>query len=150
MSMISRARVSLGFCGEDLEPEELTDILGAPPSIARRKADRRTLRSGETHAARQGSWIIEYSQEPSPIEIDEQINALLDKLTNETSVWLDLTNRYRARVFCGLFLDNWNEGFSLTESTLKRLSARNLPADFDIYAPTDTWYEDQAESTERG
>jgi hypothetical protein len=38
-----------------------------------------------------------------------------------------------------LFIDNWNEGFALSPTTLRKISERNLEIDFDIYSPTDTW-----------
>ncbi len=146
MSNISKADVSIRFFGDDLEPQELTRLLGAQPSRAKRKGENWTVASGETRTARRGSWLINYSEESSPVEIDEQVNALLDRLTDDTAVWLDLARRYEADVSCGLFLDNWNEGFSLAKFTLKRLSDRNLSIGFDIYAPTDTWDTDREDS----
>ncbi len=150
MAKISKALVTLRFFGEDLEPEELTRLLGAQPSRARRKGDRQTLSNGETRVAGYGSWFFGYSQESSPVEIDEQLNSLLDKLTDDVAVWLDLTTRYDGDISCGLFLDGWNEGFSLTESTLKRLSERNLSIGFDIYAPADTGAKEQEDGPREG
>jgi hypothetical protein len=42
-----------------------------------------------------------------------------------------------ADVFCGLFLDNWSEGFALSPTTLRKISERNLEISFDVYSPTD-------------
>ena len=149
MADISKAHVGLRLFGDDLEPEELTDLLKAQPSRTRRKGDRRTTSNGETRVAREGAWIIDYSEESSPVEIDEQLNALLDRLTDDISIWFGLTSRYEADVSCGLFLDAWNEGFTLEESTLKRLSDRHLSINFDIYAPTDTWYKEDEHNPQR-
>ncbi len=121
MSNISKALVSIRFYGDDLEPEELTRLLGAQPSRANRKGQPRKSSKGKTSIARPGTWLIEYSEEPVAAGIDEQLNFLLDELTEDIATWRDLTRRFKADVFCGIFLDTWNEGFCLTESTLQRL-----------------------------
>lgn len=148
MANISRADVGVSFWGDDLDPEELTRLLGAEPSRATRKGEQRRLPSGEMRVNRHGLWLIDYSEHPAPTEIDEQINALLDRLTDDLAIWQDLTQRFRADVSCGVFLDGSNEGFSLRESTIRRLSDRNLQIEFDIYSPTDSG-KDEEESSAR-
>jgi len=49
------------------------------------------------------------------------------------SIWQDLTFRFRADVFCGLFMAECNESISLSNETLHRLAERGLVIDFDIY-----------------
>ena len=53
------------------------------------------------------------------------------------SIWQDLTSRFRADVFCGLFMEEGNEGISLSNETLQRLAERGLTIDFDIYDSSD-------------
>ena len=60
---------------------------------------------------------------------------MLDGLTADLAVWQELTTRFRADVFCGLFMDESNEGQSLSPHTLKALGERNLMLDLDIYGP---------------
>jgi len=65
--------------------------------------------------------------------LDGQINELLNGLSNDLAVWQSLAARFGGRVFRGIFLDSFNEGFDLRPSTLSRLSERGLMIDFDIY-----------------
>ena len=150
MGKISKAHVTIRFFGDDLEPEELTRLLGSQPSRARRKGEQRTLSSGELRVERYGSWSINDSEESVAVEIDEQVNALLDKLTDDIGVRRDLSSRYDADVYCGVMMDTWNEGFALEAATLKRLADRSLLIGFDIYAPVDTWYDEQDDGAESG
>lgn len=45
--------------------------------------------------------------------------------------------RFRADVFCGLFMEDFNEGISLSHETLQKLAERGLMIDFDIYNNSD-------------
>ena len=69
-----------------------------------------------------------------PTELDEQIRPLLEGLTRDLAVWLDLTSRFRADLFCGLFMAGANEGMTLRPATLSMIGERGLEIDFDIYA----------------
>jgi len=72
-----------------------------------------------------------------PGDFDAQISEILDQLTDDMSIWQDLTSRFRAYVFCGLFMEEGNEGISLSNGTLQRLAERGLTIDFDIYVSSD-------------
>ncbi len=86
---------------------------------------------------KRGVWDLRYGVSDST-EVEYKIDRLLALLTPDMSVWRRLTAKYTARVACGLFLDEVNEGFSLSPSASKALGDRNLPIDFDIYASTDS------------
>jgi hypothetical protein len=52
---------------------------------------------------------------------------------------MQATVNINADIFCGLFLNEWNQGFELSSKLLKELSTRNLKIGFDLYSPTDSW-----------
>jgi hypothetical protein len=54
-------------------------------------------------------------------------------LTPDLAVWKDLTRRFQAQVFCGLFLGDENKGMRLAPATLMAVGSRGLVLDFDIY-----------------
>ncbi|MEM9754974.1 MAG: hypothetical protein AAF914_03220, partial [Pseudomonadota bacterium] len=54
-------------------------------------------------------------------------------LTDDPGIWADLTARFRADMFCGVFLSGGNEGMSLSRQTIRSLAVRGLTIDFDIY-----------------
>ena len=68
-----------------------------------------------------------------PGDLDGQIAELLDQLTSDLGVWVDLTSRYRADIFCGLFLVEHNEGISISSETALKIGQRGLKLDLDIY-----------------
>jgi hypothetical protein len=70
-----------------------------------------------------------------PGDLDGQIAGLLAGTTEDLAVWQRLTSAYDADIFCGLFLEEGNEGISLSPQTLRLLGERGIKLDFDIYAP---------------
>jgi len=111
-------------------------MLGALPTTQYRKGDERTSSSGQVYVRKHGAWIIT-SGDRTPEAIDDQLVELFSQLTQDLSVWSSLTSRYDADVFCGLFMEESNEGFSLKPSTLQALASRDLEIGFDIYDPGD-------------
>ncbi len=72
-----------------------------------------------------------------PGDLDAQISEILDRLNDNTDVWKGLAARFRADIFCGLFMAEGNEGISLSSETLEKLATRGLTIDFDIYDSSD-------------
>lgn len=144
MGEISHSTISIRAFGKDLEPSELTKLLECPPTKAARAGDTITKRNGQTRLVKKGFWVLEYG-ESDPVELEEKIESLLSKLTNDLNVWNQIVGKYKVDIFCGLFVDNWNEGFSLSPGLLTKIGSRHLEISFDIYAPTDSWEDDQEE-----
>ena len=63
-------------------------------------------------------------------------------MTGDTSIWQELAARFDGRLFCGLFLEERNEGLRIAPATLAAVAERGLFLDLDIYAP-DTDEDDQ-------
>ncbi len=68
-----------------------------------------------------------------PGDLDGQVAELVETLSNNLSVWQDLSRRFDGDVFCGIFMEEGNEGISLSVATMESLSARGLSINFDIY-----------------
>ena len=132
MAGIGRTVLTLRFFGEDLNPAELTRLLGAEPSKTELKGDVR--RSGFT--AKAGSWRLS-AEDRQPGDLEEQIRALLTSLTPDLSTWRSLNSRYRGDLFCGLFMQHGNEGLDLEPETLAMIGNRGLRLALDIYDPVD-------------
>ena len=148
MSNISRSTVSIRLFGAELNPEQITRILGCPPSSAAKTGEKIIKSNGNERIIKKGFWLLDYGASDE-IVIEEKINILFGKLTDNLESWREITKDLDvADIFCGLFVGNWNEGFTLSQSTLRKISDRNLEIGFDIYSPTDTWYEENATSEE--
>jgi Domain of unknown function (DUF4279) len=134
MARIHETKMSLRFFGDDLDPDEITSRLGCQPSVSRRTGEVWTTPRGVERVARTGSWLLKIETR-HPGDLDLQVAELLASLSVDLSVWDDLTMRFDADVFCGLFMRESNEGLSLSAKTMKNLGSRSLPIGFDIYDP---------------
>ncbi|MBC7622203.1 MAG: DUF4279 domain-containing protein [Aeromicrobium sp.] len=137
MAALHRAVASLNLSGDDLNPEKITEMLGAKPSRAWRKGDDIRMRPDlAPKFARQGHW----SKRATPTEpenLDAQVIELLDGLTKDIRVWQQLSEQFRISVFCGWFMSDANEGVEIAPSTLLLLGERGIRLDLDIYSPDD-------------
>jgi hypothetical protein len=132
MSTIHNTVATLRFFGDDLDPGEITSLLGASPTVGVRKGGVWLTSGGTEKVARRGSWRLNVDDR-SPGDLDAQIAELFVSLTNDLTIWNALTSRFDANIFLGLFLHESNEGISLAPETLKSVGSRGLLLDFDIY-----------------
>ena len=133
MSAIEDSTASLSFFGQDLDVDEITRLLGCAPTSVRRRGSPYSQSHPEV-LSRFSAWHLE-SALPRSETLETQIGSLLDQLPDDLQMWHELTARYDARAFCGIFMEVWNEGFSLTPKLMQRLAERGLRVEFDIYAP---------------
>jgi hypothetical protein len=148
MSEISSSMVSIRVFGKDLDPTEVTGLLGCQPTRAAKAGDIITKPNGQTRLIEKGFWILGYGERDS-VELEKKVEGPLSKLTDDLNVWKQIAGKYRFEIFCGLFVDHWNEGFGLTPGLLTKIGNRNLEISFDIYAPTDSWDDDPEEESGR-
>lgn len=132
MGELHKTAASLRFFGDDLDPDEITARLGVAPTVGVRKGGTWRTANGVSKPARTGSWRL-HGTSRQPGDLDGQIVELLGTLTDDLSVWQDLTTRFRSDLFCGLFLQSGNDGLSLSAGTLLDIGARGLVVAMDIY-----------------
>lgn len=132
MAVVGKTVVTLRLFGDDLDPAEVTQLLGAEPTAFGRKGDVRTIASGRTVTSRSGSWRLS-AEDCSPGDLNGQLQELFSRLTQDLTVWQELKRRYECDVFCGLFLHGGNEGEELQPETLSMLGVRGLALGLDIY-----------------
>ena len=132
--LVDRCSVTLGIYGQDVDPDSITEILKCQPTTSHRKGDRTSPRVPSPR--RQGAWLLCVEGE-APVEPEELITQLLDRIHPAVPEWHQLVRRYDVRLFLGIFLDEFNRGFRLSEHVLARVAAMQLKVDFDIYAGGD-------------
>ena len=132
MGSLHESAASLSFFGDDLDPSELSDRLGCQPTVGVRKGDTWLTSRGVKKVATTGSWRVRVERR-EPADLDGQINELLEGMSNDFPAWRSLAQRFRGRIFCGLFLSTGNEGLTLRPETLERIGTRGLLLDLDIY-----------------
>ncbi|MEG3148690.1 DUF4279 domain-containing protein [Sphingomonas sp. ZT3P38] len=136
MAKIYQTAMCLRFFGDDLDPDEITVRLGCPPSVGMKKGTTWITKSGAERIARTGSWRLK-ATDRQPGDFDSQIGQILEGLSNDLAVWMDLTKRFKADVFCGVFMEESNEGLSLSAKSMLDLGARRLSLGFDVYDGAD-------------
>jgi uncharacterized protein DUF4279 len=137
MAAVSKTRASLRIFGDDLDPDEISALLGAPPTLSGKKGEVRADKRGIEQTARTGRWLLRVNHR-QPGDLDSQLVELLSPLTPDIEVWRSLVTRFKADIFCGLFMKESNEGLGLRPETLEMIGSRGLPLGFDIYgAPSE-------------
>ncbi len=132
MSTLDETQVSLRFFGDDLDPDDITRLLGAAPTESCRKGDILPLWPDRTRIAKEGSWRLR-APARVPGDVEAQIFELLSGLTQDMDVWKDLGRRYQPDVFCGLFMATGSDEFTLSNAVLDALSRRGLRLRLDLY-----------------
>jgi hypothetical protein len=132
MAAISETHASLRFFGDDLNPREMTALLGGTPSRFATKGDViRSESSGRERIAKTGSWIVRVERR-EPGDLDAQVEELLSPLTQDLTIWRSL-GKYRPNLFVGLFLEESNEGIEISARSLSLLAERGILLGLDIY-----------------
>lgn len=125
-----RSTASLRLFGDDLDPEEVTRLLGCKPTTAHAKGQVRRL-----SLARTGHWHLN-APDRTPDDLSGQISEIFGQLNSDPEVWKNLTKRFKVDVFCGLFMSKKGEGFTLSTEATTALSVRNIKVGICLYGPT--------------
>ena len=131
-----RTSASVSISGDDLDPDDISALMGCAASRAERRGQVLFVR-GEgqpPRVAHRGLWRLQ-ADESRPGDLEAQIWQLLDALPQDPGLWRDLAARFRVSLFCGVFMDFWNVGVILSPGAMLALAERGIRLDLDIYAP---------------
>jgi Domain of unknown function (DUF4279) len=127
--LADESRLTLGIHGEDLDPEEISRLLGCAPSSSHRRGDQR--RSGPPWP--NGAWLLTVEAK-SPTGPEELVHLLLSRLPTDEALWSDLRRRFRLKLSFGVFTERWNRGFELSPDAIRRIESLGAGVGLDIYA----------------
>lgn len=133
MAAVARSKATLRICGDDLNPPEMSDLLGATPTLALAKGENR--KPGSVATAQTGQWHLS-AKDTEPANIDEQVAEILAQLPADLDTWRSLTARYRVDLFCGWFMDEGDEGLEISAETLSALGNRGIKLGVCLYPPS--------------
>lgn len=129
--LVEKTKVTLRLMGDDLNPHEITQILGLEPTHAHRRGE---PRAGPDFKAPYGSgaWLltVEVLKPEGPNKATER---LVDLLPNDPKLWIELASRYDLSISYGIFFQGWNRGFDLSHGLLLRLALFQARLEFDLY-----------------
>jgi hypothetical protein len=119
---VDRFRVTLRIFGEELDPGQISTLLGCTPTKVERKGIPISW-AGGTRIPKKGLWFLTIDSKDCAEndDVEDRIRMLLEQLPSNGELWGDLTSKYDVDVSCGLFLEASNRGFSITGETSKLL-----------------------------
>jgi hypothetical protein len=132
MAVPHRSVAALRIFGDALNPDEISRILGCSPTESFVKGQITYYKRPDI-LRKSGGWILD-ATERTPGDFDAQMEELFGKVNSDLAVWTSLSNQYRMDLFCGLFMEETNEGIELSVKTMKMLSERGIKFGVCIYA----------------
>jgi hypothetical protein len=140
MAHIRLSIVALRIFGDDLIPNGVTALLGAPPTKACVKGEtgRHIVgpKVGGVKTARSGMWTLE-ATDRKPEDMNSQIEEILNQTTSDISIWQNISRRFRVDLFCGLWMSGSESGLSLSPKSLAVLGERGIELALCIYGDND-------------
>lgn len=126
---VDETRVALRIYGLHLDPNEISKLLGCPPTQSHFRGDK--SRRGPPTA--EGAWVLALKGE-APVTPNELLARLLNILPSDPVLWQAMTTKYRIDVSFGLFVTAWVRGFELEPALIARLATMGVPVGFSIYS----------------
>ncbi len=130
----SYSALGLRIFGNDLDPGEISRLLGALPSSSYRKGER--FSTGGRLIRKTNAWIRD-ATDRRPDDLNSQIAEILDPLCQDLGVWAHLQARFQLDLFAGLFMEEGYPGFTLSANAISLMAARGLQLRACVYG-TDT------------
>jgi hypothetical protein len=140
--------VGLWLTAEDLDPDEVTRLLGGEPDLTRRRGVRWPLPDPAGMSsplrlspvpARLGVWSIGLRPEQAPgCDVEAAMAKVLDRVAAVApETWRRARAGATARLSVALTLDAYNRDFGLGVALLRRTVDLGLNLDFDVYEGPD-------------
>lgn len=126
----------ISIFGDDLIPEEVTELLGIEPSQSYKKGDERPRGS---QYYRTGGWLLKSGevQIGDSREGEEKFEEWLSKLPGNKSAWESLASRFEVKARLIGYTDQWNADYTISAAALNELSKRGLPLMIDPFLSLD-------------
>jgi hypothetical protein len=136
MGHIHHSAACLRIFGDDLIPEEITQILRCAPTVAQKTGEVIRYQSGRERVVNRGNWRLDAAT-AEPEDINGQVRSLLLQVESAPDVWKALVQRFDVDMFCGLFMQGSNDGLSLAPDVMALLGERGIHLPLDIYSASD-------------
>jgi len=133
---LHRAVASLRIVGDVLIPDRISTLLGCQPTKGWARGE--VIKRGKQldRIATFGFWSLEAS-ETQPADLDLQVGEIIERTSRDLLRWAEVGAAFEVSLFCGWFMEAWNEGASLAPCTLEALAVRGIALDIDLYGPSD-------------
>jgi hypothetical protein len=127
--------VALRITGDEIVPSDVTSLLGCEPTKGVVKGQKFKHENARLErVAKTGMWSLS-ATDRQPEDLDSQIFEILGKLSTDLTVWKQIAQLYSLDLFCGLYMQESNEGIIISPSSIRALGERSISASMDIYGP---------------
>ncbi len=130
-----RVRATLRIYHPELNPDEITALLGLSPSVAWTRGQEAygwTKKPG--NKAPSGGWLLSSRQKVKSNNAIAHLDWLLDQLAGTGSSLKALQDKgFMVDVVVGWHASSWNTTPALTPEVMRRLANKRLPIWFDVY-----------------
>lgn len=141
---VDKTSITLAIYGDDLIPEEISQLLGYEAEYIRR----RERRSPRASPYKKSAWLFNQKGE-APITAEEIIREILSKVSTDSRFWKELSSRYDVQVRIAIHMENWNKGFDLSAEIIQQIASLGAEMVFDIYAYVDEEVQDALDNVLR-
>jgi len=131
MAELSETVARLRVIGDDLDPDEVTRLLGKTPDLARRKGEV-TGPADASASARTGAWLVN-TDSSAPGDLDRQVGQLLAGTTDDLAVWWRVADRYRRRLLRPLHERGERRNDDIATNAAE-IGERGIELALDLYA----------------
>ncbi len=134
---IDAGEFSLDITSDNLNPDEITSLLGMQPTYSHRRGD--FNKSGQVQF-KFGRWQfstprLDFRSESSWCA--KSFDAFVRSLPDLPDAWDRIAKEHDAQVFIYLWMKTWNREFDLTAFALGELARRDLSLHIDTYLESD-------------
>jgi hypothetical protein len=136
MAQQTYSTACLRIFGDHLVPEDITQILGCVPTVAQRTGEVIRYQSGRERVVKCANWRLD-AERAEPEDVNGQVRWLLSQVESDPEVWKSLVQQFDVDIFCGLFMQQRNDGLSLAPDVMALLGERGIHLALDIYSPGD-------------
>ena len=138
---IDSGEFSLDITCDDLQPTEITRLLGIQPTSHHLRGDTFGKRG---HTYKFGRWRYATARLHFHTGrcFEEEFDAFVRGLPDDPVVWEGITRRYEAGILVCLWMRTWNREFDISTFAVSELARRRLRLHIDTYFKPDEYADD--------
>jgi hypothetical protein len=134
---VDHVRVCLRVLGDELDPQEITKLLGRKPTRSGKKGDSVLRPNGKSSRRRRnGAWLLDVTPKPDAT-VDAALTELLSKLPEDSDTWLSLTRRFQVELLCAITVRGIDQGFVLSPDILQQVAGLGVSLGVEVFIETD-------------
>jgi hypothetical protein len=122
--------VCLAIHGEELIPDEITELLGCQSTDSHLRGEKKGPRSP---GFSKGAWFLRVRGAP-PDTAEILTRKILMMVPANPEIWNQLKKRFAVQIRYGIHFSGWNKGFGLSHDVIAWMAVLGVDVEFDLYA----------------